>query len=115
VVGHVERGETRVGVGEHGVYGRIAVDRPPPSACLPHAVEHPAYRQGVPAVADRGHPRWRRRGGRLRSHRWAARATRGPQAARDGARRCRRRREGAHGGRRHGSHRARARALVAKR
>jgi hypothetical protein len=83
VVGHVERGEAGVGVGEHDDDGGVAVDWPPPPAGLPHAVEHPAYRQGVPAVADGGHPR-QRRGGRLRGHRRAARAPRRPLATRDG-------------------------------
>ena len=101
VVRHVEGGESGVGVREHGFDRGVAVDAAPPSAGLPHAVEHPAYRQGVPAVADGRHPR-RPRGGRLR-RRGAGRAPRGPQAAREGRRRRGRRRDGARCGGRHGS------------
>lgn len=45
VVGQVEGGEASVGVGEHGVDGPGAVYAAPPAASLPHAFEHPAYRQ----------------------------------------------------------------------
>lgn len=57
VVGHVEGGESGVGVREHGVDGSVSVDAAPPSAGLPHPVEHPAYRQRVLAVVDGRYPR----------------------------------------------------------
>lgn len=108
VVSHIEGGESGVGVREHGVNSGVAVYAAPPSAGLPHAVEHPAYRQGVPAVADGRHP-CRPRGGRLRRG-GSGRAPRWPQAAWEGRRRRGSRRDGACCGGRHGtSVRARAR------
>jgi hypothetical protein len=94
VVGHVEGGEAGVSVGEHGVHRGVAVDAAPPAAGLPHAVEHPAYRQGVPAVAHRTNLRPRR--GRLHRRRAAAPgAPRGTHHAAARDRRRRRREEGA--------------------
>lgn len=109
VVSHIEGGESGVGVREHGVNRGVAVYAAPPSAGLPHAVEHPAYRQGVPAVADGRHP-CRTRGGRVR--RGSSRAPRGRQAAWAGRRRRRGSRvDDARCGGRHGTRvRASARA-----
>ena len=114
VVSHIEGGESGVGVREHGVNSGVAVYAAPPSAGLPHAVEHPAYRQGVPAVADGRHPS-RPRGGRRLRRGGSGRAPRGPQAAWEGRRRRGCRRDGARCGGRHGtSVRASARATEAE-
>jgi len=102
VVSHIEGGEPGVGVREHGVNSGVAVYAAPPSAGLPHAVEHPAYRQGVPAVADGRHPSRPRRGRRLRRGS-SGRAPRGPQAAWKERKRRGRRRDGARCGGRHGT------------
>ena len=56
MIGHVEGGETGVGVTEHGFDGVVAVDAAPSTTGLPHAVEHSAYLERIVAVAHRNGP-----------------------------------------------------------
>nr|GMD89635.1 hypothetical protein Iba_scaffold389764CG0020 [Ipomoea batatas] len=50
LVGHVESGETGVGVIEHSLNGVVSVDSAPATASLPHTVQDSTYIQRIIAV-----------------------------------------------------------------
>jgi len=56
VIGHVEGGQSGVGVTEHGFDGVISVDSTPTAAGLPHPVQHSAYLQRIVPVTHRHSP-----------------------------------------------------------
>lgn len=51
VIGHVEGGETGIGVTKHGIDGVVPVDTAPPATRLPHPVQHSAYLERIVTVA----------------------------------------------------------------
>lgn len=57
VIGHVEGGESGVGVAKHRVNCGVTVYAAPAAAGLPHPVQNSAYRQGVVAVLHYAHSR----------------------------------------------------------
>ena len=55
VIGHVEGGETNIGVLEHSVNGTITVDSTLTATCLPHSVKYSAYLQQIVPFLNSDH------------------------------------------------------------
>ena len=56
VVGHVEGGETGVGIAEHGLNGVVPVDSAPATTGLPHTVQESANIERIVGVLQRDPP-----------------------------------------------------------
>lgn len=56
MIGHIEGGETGVGVPEHGLNSVVSVYSAPSSTSLPHPIEDSAYFQGIIPVSHSNSP-----------------------------------------------------------